>query len=80
MSQRSNRREVRNPLLALPAMKKLMLWPPEYRADLVDLLTELAVDCDRRAQASWRKSKAPMAAYWQAVKVYAKHLRSAVRP
>jgi hypothetical protein len=77
---RSSLREVRNPLLALPAMKRLRSLPPEMRHELVALLNEIAADAAQRADKSWRQNKGPMAAYWKAVSVYAKHTRAAVRP
>jgi hypothetical protein len=76
---RSSRREVRNPILALPAAQRLAELDPATRAALCDLLRDLAQDAADRAQKSWRQSKAPMAAYWKAVSIYAKHLRSVVR-
>ena len=77
---RSARREVRNPLLALPAMKAVLDLPAESRLALVALLNDLSADAAARADKSWRTHKGPMASYWKAVSVYAKHLRAAVRP
>ena len=71
---RSNRREVRNPLLALPGVLKLQRLPPPVREALRDVLREIALDARRRAQQCWKTHKAPMAAYWKAVSVYAGHL------
>ncbi len=73
MSDRSARVEVRNPLLTLPAARAIARLPAEMRAPLVELLRELAADAAGRAEESWRKKKAPMAAYWKAASVYAKH-------
>ena len=73
MSDRSARLEVRNPLLALPAARRIARLPVEQREPLVALLRELAADAAERAEESWRKRKAPMAAYWKAASVYAKH-------
>lgn len=70
---------IRNPLLALPASKRLQGLPIESRAAIADLLLELSVQAEANAQHSWRKSKGPMAAYWKAVAVYAKHARRLVR-
>lgn len=80
MTARSDRREVRNPILALPAARRLMDLDPATRAVVADLLKDLGVDAAARAEASWRKSKGPMAAYWKAVAVYARHIRLALRP
>ena len=76
---RSSRAEVRNPVLALPASKQLRLLPADSRAAMAAVLSDLAADAGRRAQASWRTHKAPMAVYWKAVAVYAKHLSRALR-
>lgn len=70
---RSIRPHVRNPLLGLPAASRIMSLPPAARAALRALLRDIAADAANRAEASWRKRKAPMAAYWRAVSVYAGH-------
>ncbi|MBZ9821904.1 hypothetical protein [Mesorhizobium sp. CA4] len=80
MVDRSNRAEVRNPVLALPAAAKLQALPPEVRQVVAEVLRDLSVDARARAQVSWRKNKGPMAAYWKAVGAYATHLYRAVRP
>lgn len=72
---RSNRREVRNPVLALPATQRLMALPPESREVIAALLGDLVIDARARAQQSWVKNKGPMAAYWKAVGAYAHHFR-----
>lgn len=61
-------------------MAALQDLPSDARLALVALLNELAADAAARAEKSWRANKGPMAAYWKAVSVYAKHLRAAVRP
>ena len=76
---RSARCEVRNPLLALPAARALIRLPPEARVVIALLLEDLARDARVRAEASWAKHKAPMAAYWKAVSVYARHLARVTR-
>ena len=76
---RSSLAETRNPVLTLPAMRKLQALPADQRGLLVELLNELSQDAGSRAQKSWAKSKGPMAAYWKAVEVYSKHIRAAVR-
>ena len=76
---RSNRREVRNPVLALPATQRLMALPPESRAVIAEVLVDLVADARGRAQESWRKNKGPMAAYWKAVGAYAHHFRRVLR-
>lgn len=79
VSARSARREVRNPILALHAAGQLVDLPRDAREALDALLADLAKDAAERAQKSWRQNKGPMAAYWKAVSVYAKHVRAAVR-
>lgn len=77
---RSSNAEVRNPLLKLPAAERIRTLPPEAREALAALLHDLSHDARERAEKSWRQNKAPMAAYWKAVSVYAGHLRRVVRP
>lgn len=71
-------RNIRNPVLELPAVRKLQALPPEQRKLLAELLAELRGDCLEKAEHSWRKHKAPMAAYWKACGVYAGHVRRAI--
>jgi len=78
-AERSARREVRNPVLALPAARALQALDPRTRAILADLLADLAADAAHRAQRSWAQHKGIMAAYWKAVSVYARHIRRALR-
>lgn len=70
---RSNQVTVRNPLLALEAAQSVASLPPEARAALRSLLCDIAADARVRAEKCWRTHKAPMAAYWKAVAVYAGH-------
>ncbi|MBY5750762.1 DUF4639 domain-containing protein [Rhizobium leguminosarum] len=76
---RSNRREVRNPVLSLPAVKRLDELSPEAREIVGDILGDLVADARNRAQQSWLKNKGPMAAYWKAVGAYAHHFRRVIR-
>lgn len=73
MSARSAQPIVRNPVLALPAAAALANLPPDSRAALVAVLRDIAAQANVNAERSWRKRKAPMAAYWRAVAVYAGH-------
>ena len=73
MSDRSADPEVRNPLLGLPAARAIARLPADQRAVFVALLRDLAADAAERAEESWRRKKGPMAAYWKATSVYAKH-------
>lgn len=78
-SARSARREVRNPILGLPAMAKVRALPRDAKEALAAVLDDIRADSAHRAERSWRQKKAPMAAYWKAVSVYARHIRRAVR-
>lgn len=79
MSQRSNLATVRNPVLALPGVKRLQALPPFAREGIREVLLDIRRDAHERAEKCWRKHKAPMAAYWKAVAVYAGHLARALR-
>lgn len=68
-----------NPVLALPAIARMQAMSPEFRAEMRALLKELALDARERADKCWRTHKAPMAAYWKAVSVYAGHVARALR-
>jgi hypothetical protein len=70
---RSNRPDVRNPLTGLPAAADIAALPPAARDALRRLLLEIRADARVRAEKCWRSHKAPMAAYWKAVSVYAGH-------
>ncbi|MFC3443855.1 hypothetical protein ACFOKF_22150 [Sphingobium rhizovicinum] len=74
MTSRSNRAEVRNPVLALPSARLLSAMPLELRRLLFLLLLDLSREAQARAQASWTKRKAFLAAYWATVAVYARHI------
>ncbi len=76
---RSNRPEVRNPVLALPSARKIANLPVEAREILADLLGEISRVEALAAQNSWQRRKGPMAVYHRANSVWARHLRVAVR-
>jgi hypothetical protein len=77
---RGARRDVRNPLLRLPAAQGIIDLPIEHRRPLGILLRQLADQAHEQAQISWKQNKGIMAAYWKAVSVYAKHLARVVDP
>ena len=79
MMHRSARREVRNPVLTLPSIRRPQAMPAEVREALAVVLIALANDAATRAHHAWRRHKAPMAAYWKAVAVYARHTARAIR-
>jgi hypothetical protein len=74
MADRSSRREVRNPLLALPEAKAIMDQPREDRIIQAALFRAFAAACRKKAQVCWDTHKAPMAVYWKAVSVVAGHV------
>lgn len=77
---RSARPEVRNPVLGLPSMAAVQALEPECRRALAGVLAEIRREARAKAELSWRTNKAPMAAYWKAVSVYAGHIARATRP
>jgi hypothetical protein len=80
MSDRSARPEVRNPVLGLASAQALQQLTPECRQALAGVLLEVRREAHAKAELSWRQRKAPMAAYWRAVAVYAGHIARATRP
>jgi hypothetical protein len=78
-ADRSSLAQVRNPLLALPGAKRLRALPPEAKTALRALLMDIRKDAQARAEQCWRKHKAPMAAYWKALAVYAGHASRLLR-
>lgn len=80
MTVRSSRREVRNPILGLPAAREAIdRLPPEAAEALARVLLAIQSDARERAEESWRRHKGPMAAYWKAAGVYCGHIAKAIR-
>lgn len=79
MPERSARADVRNPILALPSAQRLTQLGPLARAELRGVLLEIRHDAQQRAEECWKRHKAPMAAYWKAVAVYAGHIARVLR-
>lgn len=77
-TNRSNRAEVRNPVLGLPAFSLVLDLPPDARRAIREVCRALAADATERANKCWRTHKAPMAAYWKCVAVYAGHTARAI--
>jgi hypothetical protein len=77
---RSNAAETRNPVLRLLSPDVLQSLPPDSKEALRVLLLALRADAQINAEKCWRKHKAPMAAYWKAVAVYAGHTSRILRP
>ena len=76
---RSLRLDVRNPMLSLPAMERLLALDAASKEALRAVLKDVASDARLRADKCWKTHKAPMAAYWKAVAVYAGHTARALR-
>jgi hypothetical protein len=76
---RSLRTDVRNPVLALPAVARLRSLDQASKDALAAILRDIAADARVRADKCWKKHKAPMAAYWKGVAVYAGHTARALR-
>jgi hypothetical protein len=76
---RSRRREVRNPVLRLPAAQALLELDEGSRRALKVVLLDLKADARGQAEQAWARHKAPMAAYWKAVSVYAGHVARVLR-
>ena len=67
-----------NPLLKLPAARRLLALPADQREPIEALMRELRADADKLAEQAWKKRKGPMAAYWRAVATYARHVAHAL--
>src|SRR3546814_9967708 len=66
MTGRSNRAEVRNPILGLPSVAYLRALDPAARHALQAVLLDIQRDARQRAEKSWLSRKPPVAAYWAA--------------
>lgn len=76
---RSSRPDVRNPVLTLPGAARLRRLSPLARLELRNILLEIRADAQVRADQCWSKHKAPMAAYWKCIAVYAGHIARVLR-
>ncbi|MCR8956303.1 hypothetical protein M0765_000725 [Variovorax sp. S2] len=77
---RSNRVEVRNPMLKLPEVREAFeALSPEARAALVAMLRTISRACRESADHAYRKRKPPMYTYWQGLAVNTRHLALAGR-
>lgn len=75
MVDRSARREVRNPVLGLPAAKLAMIeLTPDERSRVRRVILAIRDDARERAVKCWATHKAPMALYWKCVSVYCNHI------
>jgi hypothetical protein len=79
MTPRSSRADVRNPVLRMSQVGELRKLPEPARKALANLLAAMSMDARAQADRAWKKHKAPMACYWKAVAVYAKHISRALQ-
>jgi hypothetical protein len=77
---RSARREVRNPVLALPSAPFVQALPVEIRAPLGDCLRQLAREANAEDRAAWQGAGWRDSGYWSTAAVYAQHLARAIAP
>lgn len=71
---------VANPILGLDAAREAIAQLDRDQAEaLAAVLHAIGDDSIRRANELWRKHKAPMAAYWKAKGVDARHIAKAIR-
>jgi uncharacterized membrane protein len=76
---RSNKPEVRNPVLAYPSAAKAARMPPEAREWLIQFLEDFRRDARERAAKAWKAHKAPVALYAKVCQVYSGHLIRVLR-
>lgn len=77
MTERSNRPEVRNPLLALPAAQELsaiLANHPDLRASFKRLCRQLKAQCREQEANAIKRRKGPMVQYWMSTGTWAGHL------
>lgn len=64
----------KNPLLTLPSAARLAELPDDAKEALRAVLRDIGRDAEEKAQSAWSTRKGPMAAYWMAVGVNARHI------
>lgn len=69
----------KNPVMDLPAAKKLLALPADQREIIAEILTELRRESNDLAETNWRRKKGLIASYWRAVSTYSRHLAHAFR-
>jgi len=78
-TERSNRPEVRNPILAYPSAARVREMPAPARDWLIDFLADLRRDAQQRAAKALRTHKAPLYLYHKVVAVWCGHLAKVLR-
>lgn len=72
---RSSRAQVRNPLLAVPGLaEEVATWSPETLACIERAARLCSAHWRVKGDECWKKHKPPMAAYWKAWAVNARHM------
>lgn len=75
ITPRSSRIEVRNPLLSVPGLaEEVATWSPETLTAVQRASRLCSAHWRAKGDECWRKHKPPMAAYWKAWGVNARHL------
>lgn len=69
----ANTLEKQNPLLKLPAARRICSMPEEFRREWKQLRLELKAQAAKKANGNWNKRKYMNTAYWKVVPVYAGH-------
>jgi hypothetical protein len=77
--ERSQRPDVRNPLLALESAKDMQNLPKEAKQALRALLMDIRKEAQAKAEKCWRQHKGPMALYWKCLSVYSGHMSRMLR-
>lgn len=67
-----------NPLLDLPAGRRLRALPVKQRRELEAVMRELREQANEHAETAHRRRKGPIYAYWRAVATYARHTAHAL--
>jgi uncharacterized membrane protein len=65
-------------MLKLAEVRELASLPPEAREALRRALMAVSQACRDKGNEAWRRHKPPMAAYWKASAVNARHLARAL--
>lgn len=77
---RSNRPEVRNPILAMPeVLAEIEQLDPNSRAALAKILNSMSKVFRGKAEHAWHARKGPLALYARTNSVYARHMSLALR-
>ncbi len=76
---RSSRPEVRNPIVALVASRRLLELDVRCKHQLRIILLMMRDEARAHANSCWAAKKGPLAVFWKATAVYAGHIARVVR-